>query len=185
MKDPTRRYPELSRRGEKILMALLEHSTYEKAAPAAGVSLPTLWRWRQKPEFQKAYLEARRDVHSQSMARLQQAEAAAVATVLRVMVDSYNRKSVRQGCRSSSGHSAARNGGFRYPRNCQTACRRNGSRQRGPWHRIPGSRGPAPGPGESATPQSAGKFRTGNPHEVERKRLGARRSAERNRRGNR
>jgi len=88
MKDPTRRYPELSRRGEKILMALLEHPTFEKAAPAAGVSLPTLWRWRQKPEFQKAYLEARRDVHSQSMARLQQAEAAAVATVLRVMVDS-------------------------------------------------------------------------------------------------
>ena len=87
MKDPTRRYPTLSRRGEKILMALLEHPTFEKAAPAAGVSLPTLWRWRQKPEFQKAYLEARRDVHSQSMARLQQAEAAAVATVLRVMVD--------------------------------------------------------------------------------------------------
>jgi hypothetical protein len=87
MKDPTRRYPELSRRGEKILMALLEHPTFEKAAAAAGVSLPTLWRWRQKPEFQKAYLEARRDVHSQSMARLQQAEAAAVATVLRVMVD--------------------------------------------------------------------------------------------------
>jgi hypothetical protein len=84
MKDLTRRYPELSRRGEKILMALLEHSTYEKAAEAA---LPTLWRWRQKPEFQKALLEARRDVHSHAMARLQQSAGAAASTVLRVMVD--------------------------------------------------------------------------------------------------
>jgi hypothetical protein len=87
MKDPTRRYPELSLRGEKILMALLEHPIYEKAAAAAGVSLATLWRWRQKPEFQKALLEARRDVHSQAMARLQQGAAAAASTVLRVMVD--------------------------------------------------------------------------------------------------
>ena len=61
MKDLTRRYPELSRRGEKILMALLEHPIYERAAGAAGVSLATLWRWRQKPEFQKALLDARRD----------------------------------------------------------------------------------------------------------------------------
>jgi hypothetical protein len=87
MRDPTRRYPELSRRGEKILMALLEHPIFEKAAEAAGVSLPTLWRWRQKPEFQKALLEARRDVHSHAMARLQQGAGAAASTVLRVMVD--------------------------------------------------------------------------------------------------
>jgi hypothetical protein len=61
MRDPTRRYPELSRRGEKILMALLEHPSQEKAAAAAEVSAVTLWRWQQKPEFQKALLEARRE----------------------------------------------------------------------------------------------------------------------------
>jgi hypothetical protein len=87
MRDPTRRYPELSRRGEKILMALLEHHSQEKAAAAAEVSTVTLWRWLKKPEFQKALLEARRDIHSQAMARLQQSAGAAASTVLRVMVD--------------------------------------------------------------------------------------------------
>jgi len=39
------------------------------------------------PEFQKAYRDARRAAHSQSIARLQQATSAAVSTLLKVMVD--------------------------------------------------------------------------------------------------
>jgi hypothetical protein len=39
------------------------------------------------PEFTKAYLEARRAAHGQSIARLQQATSAAVTTLLKVMVD--------------------------------------------------------------------------------------------------
>jgi hypothetical protein len=39
------------------------------------------------PEFQKAYREARRAAHGQSIARLQQATSAAVSTLLKVMVD--------------------------------------------------------------------------------------------------
>jgi hypothetical protein len=44
-------------------------------------------RWQKLPEFQKAYLEARRAAHAQSIARLQQATSAAVTTLLKVMVD--------------------------------------------------------------------------------------------------
>jgi hypothetical protein len=39
------------------------------------------------PEFQEAYREARRAAFGQSIARLQQASSAAVATLLKVMVD--------------------------------------------------------------------------------------------------
>jgi hypothetical protein len=44
-------------------------------------------RWQKLPEFQKAYREARRAAHNQSVARLQQATSAAVSTLLKVMVD--------------------------------------------------------------------------------------------------
>jgi hypothetical protein len=84
--DPIRRYPQLSRRGERILLALLEHPTQEKAA-AAGISTVTLWRWQKKPGFQRALAEARRDVYSQAMARIHQASGAAAATLVRVMVE--------------------------------------------------------------------------------------------------
>ena len=87
MKNPKGPCSGLSRRGEKILIALLEHPTQEKAAVAAEVSTSTLWRWRRKPEFQKALLEARRDLYAQSMARLQQGLPAAATTVLRTMVE--------------------------------------------------------------------------------------------------
>jgi hypothetical protein len=70
-----------------MIVALLEHSTQEKAAAALGISTVTLWRSMQKPEFAKAYREARRRAFSQSVARLQQASNAAVGTLLRVMTD--------------------------------------------------------------------------------------------------
>jgi len=85
--DSIRRYPQLSRRGEKILLALLEQPNQEKAAAAAGISTVTLWRWQKKPGFRKALAEARRDVYSQAMARIHQASGAAAATLVRVMVE--------------------------------------------------------------------------------------------------
>lgn len=77
----------LSRRGEKILLALMENPNQEKAAAAAGISKVTLWRWQQKPKFQRALAEARREAYSQAVARLQQGSGAAAATLLRVMTD--------------------------------------------------------------------------------------------------
>ncbi|SRR5216684_2592938 len=79
--DPIRHCAQLSRRGEKILIALLEHPAHEKAAAAQGISSVTVWRWLKNPKFQKALTAARRDVYTQSMARIHQATAAAPATV--------------------------------------------------------------------------------------------------------
>lgn len=77
----------LSRRQEKILLALLEHPTDENAAAAAGVSSQTVARYRKRPEFQKAYLEARRTIVSEAMIRMQQACPLAVNTILRLTGD--------------------------------------------------------------------------------------------------
>ena len=41
----------------------------------------------QDPDFKAAYLDARRNVYSQSLARLQQMTSAAVSTLAKVMVD--------------------------------------------------------------------------------------------------
>jgi hypothetical protein len=74
-------------RVDRAILALLEHSTIEKAAAAAGVSSVTLWRWMQQEEFQALLHSARRQAYSQCIGRLQQASSAAVGTLLRVMTD--------------------------------------------------------------------------------------------------
>jgi predicted DNA-binding transcriptional regulator AlpA len=74
-------------RHERIIVALLDHLTQEKAAASLGISTVTLWRLMQKPDFAAAFRKARRDAVSVSVARLQQATGAAVATLLRIMTD--------------------------------------------------------------------------------------------------
>lgn len=74
-------------REDRMIVAILEHPTQEKAAAALGISTVTLWRSMQKPEFAEAYRKARREAFSQSVARLQHASNAAVGTLLRVMTD--------------------------------------------------------------------------------------------------
>jgi len=74
-------------RQDRIILALLEHPTFEKAAAAVGISDVTLWRWTKKAEFQEAYRKARREAFQQSLARLQHASSATVGTLLRIMTD--------------------------------------------------------------------------------------------------
>jgi transcriptional regulator with XRE-family HTH domain len=74
-------------RQDRMIVALLDHLTQEKAAEALGISPVTLWRQMQKPGFAAALREARRQAVSLSVARLQQATGAAVATLLRIMTD--------------------------------------------------------------------------------------------------
>jgi len=74
-------------RVDRAILALLEHTTAEKAAAAIGVSAVTLWRWMQQEDFQARLRLARRRAYSQSVARLQPASSAAVGTLLRVMTD--------------------------------------------------------------------------------------------------
>jgi hypothetical protein len=76
-----------SRKMEETVAALLTQKNQEEAARVAGISVATLLRWQKVPEFQKAYREARRAAHGQSIARLQHATSAAVSTLLKVMID--------------------------------------------------------------------------------------------------
>ena len=75
------------RKKEAAVAALLTQRTLDEAARVAGIGAQTLHRWLKLPEFQAAYLEARRAAVSQSNARLQQASSAAVSTLLKIMVD--------------------------------------------------------------------------------------------------
>jgi hypothetical protein len=83
------------RKNEAAIAALLTQRNVEEAARAAGIGTRTLSRWLKVPEFQAAYLEARRAAVSQSNARLQQASSAAVSTLLKIMVDANAPASAR------------------------------------------------------------------------------------------
>ena len=75
------------RKQEQAIAALLSQRNVEEAARIANIGTKTLHRWLQLPAFDKAYREARRAAFGQSVARLQQASAAAVSTLLKIMVD--------------------------------------------------------------------------------------------------
>jgi hypothetical protein len=72
---------------EGAILALLSSRNVEEAARAAGVSPRALYRWMKEPAFDAAYRAARRAAFGQAVGRLQQASAAAVSTLLKVMVD--------------------------------------------------------------------------------------------------
>jgi hypothetical protein len=77
----------LGRKQEDAIAALLTQRNVEEAAGAAGIGTRTLLRWLKLPGFDAAYRAARRAAFGQSIARLQQASGAAVATLLKIMVD--------------------------------------------------------------------------------------------------
>jgi DNA-binding MurR/RpiR family transcriptional regulator len=72
---------------ERIAQAMFEHGSVQKAAAALGMSEVTVWRWTQKPEFQEAYSEVRREALSRSSGRLLHGSGAAAATLLKLMLD--------------------------------------------------------------------------------------------------
>lgn len=74
-------------RKDRAVLALLQHGSTEKAAAAVGIHPATLWRWLKQPKFQQALREARREAFSRSIASLQQAASAAVATLVAIMND--------------------------------------------------------------------------------------------------
>lgn len=76
----------LPERQEAALLALLSHKTLKEAALAAGVSLPTLWRYLRDPIFSLRYREARRELVECAMVRLQN-DAEHAACVLRDVAD--------------------------------------------------------------------------------------------------
>jgi hypothetical protein len=72
---------------DKLVLALVEYGTIEKAAAALGISSVTAWRLMKKPGFQEAFRKARRDHFSCSMARAQYATSAAVAVLYQIAMD--------------------------------------------------------------------------------------------------
>jgi hypothetical protein len=83
------------RKKEEAIAALLTQRNIEEAAKSIGIRTQTLLRWLKIPEFDKAYREARRGAYGHATARLQQATGAAVATRLKIMVDTNAPPSTR------------------------------------------------------------------------------------------
>ena len=67
----------------------------EEAARVAGISINTLKSWMRLPEFNAAYLQARREVVSQTNARIQQNSGAAASVLFKLMADSATPASTR------------------------------------------------------------------------------------------
>src|SRR5258708_22157495 len=76
-----------TRKRQQLIVAMLQQPGIEKAAASIGISGVTAWRISQTPEFQEEFRRARRESHSQSIGRLQQASSAAASTLLKIMVD--------------------------------------------------------------------------------------------------
>ena len=75
------------RKKELAIAALLTHGSVEDAARAVDLNQNTLLNWLKIPAFVKAYRAARREVVTQSVARLQQATGAAGTVMLKLMTD--------------------------------------------------------------------------------------------------
>ena len=80
---------------ERIARAMFEHSSVQKAAAALGISEATVRRWTQKPEFEEAFSEVRREPLSRSGSRLLQGVNAAAGTMVKLMLDPSVPPSVR------------------------------------------------------------------------------------------
>src|ERR1035438_4441926 len=95
------------RKMEQAIAALLTRPSIEDAARLAGVGEKTLRGWLREPQFEVRYLRARREVVSQTIARMQQATGAAGVTILKLMTDpnvpAAVRLSVRETCGRGSG----------------------------------------------------------------------------------
>jgi len=83
------------RKKEEAIVALLSQRSIEEGARVTNIGTNTLLRWLKEPDFDAAYRAARRVAFSQAIARLQQASGAAVATLLKIMVDANAPASTR------------------------------------------------------------------------------------------
>jgi DNA invertase Pin-like site-specific DNA recombinase len=72
---------------ERIILALLEHFTEEKAAVTLGMSTSTIRRWLKRPEFQELYRKARLDAFSHVTGRAQYMAPSAAATLTSIAND--------------------------------------------------------------------------------------------------
>lgn len=69
---PADRPDALTPKQELALQAVLTHPTLKEAAAAAGISEPTLWRYKKVPEFARRLREVRGEMSDHVATRLQQ-----------------------------------------------------------------------------------------------------------------
>jgi hypothetical protein len=86
MKGHGAKLPRLQEEAIEALLSLGNRNLAEVAA-AIGISTKTLRRWMLLPDFNEAYLRARRQVVSQSHGRLQQGTSMASLLLLKIMSD--------------------------------------------------------------------------------------------------
>jgi len=84
-----------ARQRDKLILALLQQPTLEKAAVIAGMSPTTAWRISKTPEFEEEYRQARWDCVEQGLGRMQQNFRLAAVVVQNVMVDPATPPGVR------------------------------------------------------------------------------------------
>ncbi|MBC2713532.1 MAG: hypothetical protein HGJ94_21800 [Desulfosarcina sp.] len=77
----------LSRNQERVIVALLNHTSVAKASGAAGIGEVTIYRWLKDDGFNSAYRDARRQVVQQGIVQIQKSIAAAVTTLTGIMED--------------------------------------------------------------------------------------------------
>jgi hypothetical protein len=83
------------RNQQHAIVGLLTQRSVREAASVAGIGTRTLYRWMKDPEFDLAFRVARSAVFEQAVAVARQASRAAVAAIVRMMVDSKASASTR------------------------------------------------------------------------------------------
>ncbi len=86
---------ELSARQEALIAALLSEPTQEAAADRAEVPRSTMYRWLREVTFAARYRDARRDLFTHQMGRLQKTTGIALDTLREVMEDPANPAAAR------------------------------------------------------------------------------------------
>lgn len=77
----------LTRKQESLIAALLVRSTIGEAAADVGISSATARRWRQQPEFQKAFREARAEVVAEARSRVRRLMVKAAERLEKIMLN--------------------------------------------------------------------------------------------------
>ena len=83
------------RKMEAAISAFMREKSLAEAAKAAEISVSTLKRWLQMPEFQGELLRERREMVSQTNARIQYYSGAAASVAFKLMADASTPYSVR------------------------------------------------------------------------------------------
>lgn len=88
-------------RKQKALRALLEHSTIREAAEAAGLDESTIYRYLSDEKFKQQYREARRQIMTATIGRIQTAAGSALAELMRIIESDTARPYVKvQACKA-------------------------------------------------------------------------------------